>query len=106
MSRENELNLGFSDQETQKALGVLSRFITHVVQENLVIVGGIARRHHLIKHGVPYTQRPFNDLDFMVRDRSEMRSSVTSEFLIAHYHLPRNTSFFCRLSRSSNKSDN
>lgn len=96
MFRDNEL-LGFSDQETQEALGVLSRFVPHVIQENLVIVGGIARRHHLMKHGILYPQRPFNDLDFMVKDASEMRPSITSEFLIAHYHLPRNSSFFAGL---------
>lgn len=97
MFRDNELNLGFSEQDTQKVLGVLSRFIPHVVQENLVIVGGVSRRHHLIKHGIPYPPRPFNDLDFMIRDISEMKPSVTTEFLIAHYHLPRNTSFFAGL---------
>lgn len=97
MFRDNELNLGFSDQDTQKVLGILSRFIPHVVQENFVIVGGIARRHHLMRHGIPFPPRPFNDLDFKIRDRSEMRPSVTSEFLIAHYHLPRNTAFFAEL---------
>ncbi|OGE27663.1 hypothetical protein A3B42_02405 [Candidatus Daviesbacteria bacterium RIFCSPLOWO2_01_FULL_38_10] len=97
MFRDNELNLGFSEQDTQKVLGVLSRLIPHVVQENLVIVGGITRRHHLMRHGIPYPQRPFNDLDFMIRDRSEMKPSITSEFLLAHYHLPRDTSFFAGL---------
>lgn len=97
MIRDSELNLGFSDQDTQKILGVLSRFIPHVVQENLVIVGGIAKRHHLIRHGIPYPQRPFNDLDFMIRDKSEMKPSIAREFLITHYHLPRNTSFFAGL---------
>lgn len=97
MFRDNELNLGFSEQDTQKVLGVLERFIPHFDQENLVIVGGAARRHHLIKYDIPYPQRPFNDLDFMIRDRFEMKPSITTEFLIAHYHLPRNTSFFAGL---------
>lgn len=97
MFRNNELHLGFSEQDTQKVLGVISRFIPYVVQENLVIVGGLARRHHLMKHGIPYPQRPFNDLDFMIRDRLEMKPSITNEFLIAHYHLPRNSSFFVGL---------
>ncbi len=97
MLRGNELNLGFSDQETQQAVGVISRFIPHVVLENVVIVGGIARRHHLMRYGITFPQRPFNDLDFMIRDRSEMRPSITNEFLIAHYHLPKDTSFFAGL---------
>lgn len=97
MFRNNELNLGFSEQDTQKVLGVISRFVPHVVQENLVIVGGLARRHHLIKHGIPYPQRPFNDLDFMIRDRLKMKPSIANEFLIAHYHLPSNSSFFAGL---------
>ena len=68
MLRDNELNLGFSDQDTQKILRVLARFIPSIVQENLVIVGGIARRHHLIRHGIPYPKRPFNDLDFLIEE--------------------------------------
>lgn len=97
MLRDNELHLGFSEQETQTAVGVLTKFISHVATENLVIVGGLARRHHLTRYGIDYPQRPFNDLDFMLGDRSDMRPSITTEFLIAHYHLPRGTSFFAGL---------
>lgn len=97
MPKAYEIDLGFSSQDTEKAVGVLSKFMTHVTPENVVIVGGIARRFHLMRHGVPFPQRPFNDLDFMVKDRHEMRPSITTDFMIAHYHPPRGTSFFAGL---------
>lgn len=97
MIEDNELQLGFSSEDTQKTLQVLSRLIPYVVPENLVLVGGLARRYHLLRNGVSFPQRPFNDLDVMIRDRTDLNPSVTDEFLIAHYHLPRNTSFFAEL---------
>lgn len=97
MTRDNELQLGFSSEDTQKALQVLSKLIPYVVPENLVLVGGLARRYHLLRSDVSFPQRPFNDLDLMIKDRTDLNPSVTDKFLIAHYHLPRNTSFFAQL---------
>lgn len=105
MLRDNELQLGFSPEDTTKALQVLSKLIPYVIPENLVLVGGLARTHHLLRRGVSFLQRPFNDLDLMIKDSTDLNPSVTDEFLIAHYHLrryphyhlPKNTSFFTEL---------
>lgn len=94
---ETELALGFAHQEEEKALGVLTKILPHLAPENIVIVGGLAMRHHWINHELPYQQRPFNDLDLMIKDKSEMHPSITDEFLVYHYHPPRNTSFFAGL---------
>ncbi len=97
MIRDNELQLGFSSEDAQKALQVLARFIPYVIPEDIVLVGGLARRHHLLRNGISLPQRPFNDLDLMIKDRSDLNPSVTDKFLIAHYHLPVSTSFYTEL---------
>lgn len=88
MERVNELQLGFSEEENQRAIGVIDRLLPHLVLDNFVIVGGLAMRHHLLERGVPYPKRPFNDLDVMIKDMSEMRPSVTQDFLLHHNHQP------------------
>lgn len=94
MRAENELILGFTTPENRKAETVLVRLLPYFVPDNLVLVGGLAIRHHLIRHGISCPKRPFNDLDVMIKDPSEMKASISDEFLIYHYHPLRNGSFY------------
>lgn len=96
-TNENELAMGYSDEDKQKALRILTKVLPHVARENLVIVGGLAMRHHWIRHGIDYPKRPFNDLDLMIKDQAELKPSITEDFHIYHYHPPRGTSFYAGL---------
>jgi len=51
-----------------------------------LVTGGLAVQWHLLKHGVHTERRPFNDIDVVIHDRSQLRDSLTQHFLIAHYH--------------------
>jgi hypothetical protein len=51
-----------------------------------LLTGGLAIQWYLLKHGVHTERRPFNDIDVVIHDRSQLRDSLTQHFLIAHYH--------------------
>lgn len=89
-----ELTLGYTEEGNKKAVGVLQRLLPHFTRDNLVIVGGLATRYNLASHGFPVLERPFNDLDVMIKNPSEMKPSITDEFLIYHYHPPKQESFY------------
>lgn len=94
---ETRLMLGYSDQDNKKALGIITKLLPHLAQDGVVIVGGLARRHHLLRHGLAVPARPFNDLDVMIRDSGEMNPSITNDFIIAHYHPPGERGFYAGL---------
>jgi hypothetical protein len=56
------------------------------MREPPLVTGGLAVKWYLSKHGVHTARRPFNDIDVVIHDRSQLRGSLTQEFLIAHYH--------------------
>ncbi|MBI2020682.1 hypothetical protein HYS94_04680 [Candidatus Daviesbacteria bacterium] len=103
MRAENELILGFNEAENQKAVEVLGRLIPHFSQNNLVIVGGLAIRHHLLSREVSYPQRSFNDLDLKIKDPTEIKPSICDEFWIYHYHPLRDSSFYIVLADPQTK---
>lgn len=94
MNRETQLILGFTEPENQKAVNVLQRLLPHFSQDNLTIVGGLAIRHHLLSRDIGYPSRPLNDLDLKIKNSTEMKASIADEFLIYHYHPPRDNNFY------------
>lgn len=86
MSAEQELRLGFGEEENKKATEHLERLLTYIHPEDLVIVGGLAIMHHFLSHGIEVSPRPFNDLDVMVSDVGKIDRSISHDFLVAHYH--------------------
>lgn len=86
MRKENELLSGFTEVETKKIETNLTRLLPHLVEEEFVIVGGLAIRYHLLSRSLSYPDRPFNDLDIIVKKPITVKPSVTKDFLVAHYH--------------------
>lgn len=91
------LALGYSERDNLKALAVIAKILPHFSQADPVIVGGLARRHHLLRRGKTFPERPFNDLDIMVDDESKVKPSILNDFLITHYHPAGKRSFYTGL---------
>lgn len=56
------------------------------MREPPLLTGGLAIRWHLLTHGVRLQRRPFNDIDVVIDDESQLRESLSQHFQIAHYH--------------------
>lgn len=83
---EEELIIGFEDEDRQRVIGHLTRLLPYLKPDNFVIVGGLAIRHHLLAHGISYPKRPFNDLDIIAKTADTVSPSVCQQFLVYHYH--------------------
>ena len=86
MSKEISLISGFSGIESEKIRIHLNKLLPHLKPDDFVVVGGLAIRYHLISRGIPYPQRPFNDLDLIVKSPNVVFPSVSKDFLICHHH--------------------
>lgn len=86
MGKERDLVIGFFGEEKERIVTHLQRLLPYLKSGEYVIVGGLAIRYHLLSHGINYPQRPFNDLDIIVKNRDVVSSSVSKDFLIYHYH--------------------
>lgn len=86
MLNENDLTKGFSEVESIKVEKHLSKLIPHLTPNKFVIVGGLAIRYHLQKAGIPYPDRPFNDLDIIVENIDVVHPDITKDFLTYHFH--------------------
>lgn len=86
MSKEKDLITGFSGIEKTKITTHLERLLPYLKPMKFVIVGEIAIRYHLLSNGVDYPERPFNDLDLMVRSIDVISPNVAKDFLVYHYH--------------------
>ena len=82
------LNLdGFKQDDAIKIETFLLKLLKHVNVENLVICGGLAIRHHLKTNNVPFNyQRAFNDIDLLLKNISDIKPTISQDFLIYHYH--------------------
>src|SRR5258708_1928155 len=97
MGKETSLISGFSGTDSKRVDLFLQKLTPHLVEGNYLIVGGLAIRYHLNKHGIDYLIRDFNDLDLEVPSINVVKPSVQNEFLIYHYHPQVNDSFFVAL---------
>lgn len=86
MNKERNLLIGFSGIEKEKITTHLQRLLPYLKPMKFVIVGGIAIRYHLLSHGIDYPERPFNDLDLMVKNIDAVSPDVATDFLVYHYH--------------------
>lgn len=78
---------GFNQNDAIKMETFLLKLLKHVNVENLVICGGLAIRHHLKSNNVPFDyQRGFNDIDFLLKNLSDVKPTITQDLLIYHYH--------------------
>lgn len=86
MTKAYPLIVGFSKSESERIITHFNKLLAYLSPDNFVVVGGLAIRYHLISRGLSYPQRPFNDLDIIVKSSSIFSPSVSKDFLIYHYH--------------------
>lgn len=86
MGTDNKLFAGFSESESGKIKTHLDRLLHYLKPDGFAIVGGLVIRYHLISKGINYPQRPFNDLDMIIRSPDVVSTAVAKDFLIYHYH--------------------
>ena len=94
MGKSYQLITGFGKSDAKRIKTHLIKLLPHIVINKMAIVGGLTIRYHLAKAGITYPVRPFNDLDLMVRDVSDVSSEVSKDFLVYHYHPPKEGTFY------------
>ena len=94
MENLDSLITDFSVSDAKRVKTHLTKLLPYIDINKMVIVGGLAIRYLLTKAGIKYPIRPFNDLDLMVKEASDVSPKVSNDFLIYHYHPPRNNSFY------------
>lgn len=83
---EDGLLIGFSGEEKERIKTHLQKLLPYLRKGGFTIVGGLAIRYHLASKGIPYPQRPFNDLDIIIENSGVVSPAVAKDFLIYHYH--------------------
>jgi hypothetical protein len=63
----------------------LSKLARHL-EEPIIVTGSIATSWHLIKNGSPVRKSHLNDIDIVVEGLSSLRTSLSQDFLINHFH--------------------
>ncbi|QQG44822.1 MAG: hypothetical protein HYW86_02830 [Candidatus Roizmanbacteria bacterium] len=86
MKERAEIGIGLLNTERKRMSAFLRKFIPHVKPNKLVACGGLATRYHLQTHGITFPQRPFNDLDLLIKAADDILPSITSDFMLYHYH--------------------
>lgn len=94
MSLESELTKGFSEEDSKRIEKHLSKLIPYLTPNKFVIVGGLAIRYHLQKAGIPYPQRPFNDLDIIAENLDVVHPDIKNDFLVYHFHQKGDSFYF------------
>ena len=82
------MNVGFSAPETQRLSVCLSRLCRHISRDDVALTGGVAIQLGLAAGGYSGARTPIADLDLVARHFDAVAPSVSSEFLVSHYHLP------------------
>ena len=81
----------FGDDEmpvNERALhDCLRRLLPHMDTERVALTGGVAL-DLCVDSSRQAPRRPANDVDFVAADADAVRPSVTSDFLVSHFHLP------------------
>ena len=67
----------------------LRRLAPHIQTSRIAVTGGVAIGLHLATiRGDPTRGLSAEDIDFVADDPDAVRQSVTSDFLVSHFHLP------------------
>jgi len=82
-----------------RAVGCLARLLPHLRPPFAALTGGLAIHLHLRRAGLPSSRRVVSDLDLVAPAPDVVAPSVTSDFLVSHYHLPHqgNSKFLVQL---------
>jgi hypothetical protein len=74
-----------SSEDITRCHGSLSKLARHL-EESVIITGGIATGWHLLKNGVRRKKTSLNDLDVVLEGLPSLRTTVSQDFLIRHFH--------------------
>ncbi len=83
---ELEFSRLYSPNDARRITDTLDHLLPHLTVEDIVLVGGLAIRYHVINGGQDYPRGKVGDLDIIAKDVSAIHSDTHEEFLIAHYH--------------------
>ena len=76
----------FADSEDSlRCRGSLSKLAQHL-EAPVIVTGSIATALHLLKNGIRRQMTRLNDIDTVVEDLPRVRSSLSQDFLINHFH--------------------
>lgn len=95
--KEDSLLAGFPPADSKRVDIFLQKLIPHLLEKRFLIVGGLAIRYQMFRHGIDYPIRVLNDLDLKVDSINVVLPSVSKNFMIYHYHPVKNDSFFIAL---------
>ena len=77
------------NMHTARLQDCLQRLIPHVDNSRIALTGGVAIEWHLACRGAGRRRISQSaDIDFVVEGPDVVRESVTSEFLVSHFHQP------------------
>jgi hypothetical protein len=66
---------------------VLKKLLPHLDVQKIMLVGGIAMRHHLLSSNINMPKVSGDeDIDIIAKSPSVVKKSITKDFLIWHYH--------------------
>lgn len=103
MEIEQSLISGFPPSNTHQVDRFFQTLIPHLKEGQYSVVGGLAIRYRLSQHGIKYPDRDFNDLDLKAKSPAAVLPSVTSDFMVYHYHPLKDRSFYIVLVDPENK---
>jgi|SRR6266545_1397437 len=74
-----------TNEDITRCHGSLSKLARHL-EKSVVITGGMAAGWHLLKNGVRRKKTHLNDIDVVVEGLPILRTSLSQDFLIRHFH--------------------
>jgi hypothetical protein len=74
-----------ASEDISKCHGSLAKLARHL-EEPVMITGSLATNWHLLKTGRRIKKQRLNDIDVVVEDLASLRSSLSRDFLIRHFH--------------------
>lgn len=79
----------YSIEDQGKITTLFDRLTLNLKKDIYALTGSLALRYGLISHGLSTSHTPLNDVDLVINNIHDVHPSVTNDFLINHYHLPK-----------------
>ncbi len=88
MRVEQPIGIGLEQSDRERVEIFLTKFLRHIDPAKIAICGGLASRVHFAQHGIPFRKGSLNDIDLLTEQPDDVRPTVTSDFMLYHYHPP------------------
>lgn len=82
------LIVGFQAHEMERLSGCLARLMPHVKRDEIAVTGGVAIQLGLAAIGHRGSRTTIVDLDLISKRLDSVLETVSSSFLVSHYHVP------------------